>query len=280
MPNTTKEQWAWRTLGSIRRGRLKAIFAAEDYKGIFDEKFFENVMARLSVLEDRDLKIAALIVTTWAVLAISLLPVHVQINLFGFTSDSLSGLREIILILYSSLGLYLSTVRQQASYLKEMLRAHDENVTPAKGPGSDDARNVLLLAHGISHAWSPPPSEAGLSPMFWTLGINLLRDFFVILFAMAILVGTVAVQWLIMVEIFKHPNYSQEISVLVIAFVIAVDLIMLTGWYMRKGLYPYRDQNPTRVRLFSWGAVRAIWIIFCLVWKTRRKRQKGGPAAS
>jgi hypothetical protein len=203
-------------------------------------------------------------------MVLSLLPVHVTFSLFGISSDRLGALREILLILYSSLSLFSSLVRQEASYLKEMLKARAEVLTPFVGPGSFDARNVLYLTNRVRSYWTPNPTNVGLKPMWWPIIVNTLRNLLVLLFGLALIGGTLVLQWMIMLEIYKHPNFSSTMSVLVIGYAIAIDLIVLTGWYMRKGIYPYKDETPNgTASLYSWAAIRLLWIFVRAMWKSR-----------
>ena len=243
--------------------------ASEKFKEVFDDNFFDKVTARIGVLENRELKGSAVIATLWLVLAISLLPTEVKYNFFGFTSDSVKALREVLLAMQAALGGYVSfAVRQEMSFLKEMVRARDEKLSA----GNEDAKNILFLAHGIgiSHHWTPLPEDKQVRPSWWPVIVSALRDFIGLAFMLTLLVVVVAVQLLVMLQIFEHPNFSRAISVLIIAFAFCVDLIVFLGWYSRKGIYPFWDKSPGAQRVSIFGTVLVIWFLVKIIWKAKR----------
>lgn len=282
MPNEVTRPYVWRLLSPIRKERLQTLFKAEETKTVFNDEFFKGVMDRLKVLEGRELKLLAVVLTLWALMALSLLPVHVKFTLFGIESDNLKALREVLLIAYSSINVYASLMtRQEASYLKEIVRAHDELLTPFKEIESLDGRNVLLLAHGLSHHWAPNPTDKNLRPMGRSFLFNLSRDVLILSFGVMLLAGSAAIQIAVMVMIVRYPNYSTTISILVVIYAMICDFAILTGWYIRKGLYPYWDDTPGGApNFFSWKMVKFIWVIIRIVWRARYANKNGAPSMS
>lgn len=234
---------AWRTLGDIRKEHFRALFASSAMKSVFDAEFFKVITARHFELQSRSLRLLAIQVPLFLILVLPLIPIKINVSLFGLTPADTKGLREILLIVMSCIGLFDRSTTAQISFLREMLEARNALVTGK----NKDANQVLSLAYGFNNMWSPYPDDPDLKPSLTVRLFNITGIALVVCFTVFVLCALFAIQVLIFIDIYNKPSFSTGASVAAIGFAILADLLLLYEWYARKGLFPYTDHQWKRI---------------------------------
>jgi hypothetical protein len=220
---------------SIRKQRYRYVLANQSLSKIFDDKFFEMVERRRNETDARHLKLVALQFPIFLCLVLVLLPGTIKFSFFGITPDDVRSLREALLVLSAVIGFGASLLASHSSHLKEILEARTERALET----NEDAQKLYRVGYGIELEWWPRPLEKGVERGFafnlvtgliWIIGIALF---------LLLVVSAFVIQILLLSDIYSAPNYSRNVSIGVITFVVGTYFLSLLINIRRSGPVPY-----------------------------------------
>jgi hypothetical protein len=229
--------------------RYVELHGSSKYKDVFDQKFLDGLEKRRELLEGRNFKVLAIQIPLFLLLAVSLINQDVKLSIVGFSIDGARGLREILLVITSILGLMASGFNRELGDIKEIMKGAVEKLSQ----GNADSREFLNVRYGLSEfAYGrtfDPHLHTGNFHLVWAV---------LILMPMLLLLGALvgvalSVQFLNLREILLHPNFSPTVSVMVIVFVAAVDLVIgVTAW-LRRGPQPFQTlEDSNKLSRLEW----------------------------
>jgi len=240
-----KVKWTttrWRLPGRLRMERFAELLAKKENAEILGSDFLLALERRRETLESRAYKALAIQAPLFLMLTFALLNLDVKVSILGLSTDSAKSLREVLLIISTAFAVGFSSNGRQLQNINEMLKA-----AARKFAGSNnDLREFLEVRYGLGEL-------SYLSTFHDDLTIGRAQWFIVAImaFGAALLVGVLfamafAVQMLTFREIYLHPNFSTEVSILVIAIALAGDVVTTLMALLTRGIQPYQTMEDFR----------------------------------
>lgn len=240
-----KTRWTttrWVLPRKIRMERYGQLHGSSKFKDIFDQKFLDGLEKRRDLLESRNYKLTAIQIPLFLLLAFSLVNLDVKVSLAGFTLEGVRGLREILLIISSIVGVVSFGVARQLGDLNEVMKAATEKIAGGKA----DVKNFLNVRYGLEELSIPSTFDPSLLIGKLQLASIVLAAIPYVLVVIALIVTVLGVQFLTMRDIWLHPNFSPDVSIAVIVFVVATDAASLIINWLHRGLQPLQTLEDTK----------------------------------
>jgi hypothetical protein len=208
----------WSYARQARSKELIELLKTPAFKEVFNDKFIDGLERRKESLEGRFLKVQAVQIVILLCLGISVLSVHLTVSLFGVSTGDAKNVREILLIISSSVQLINIFNVINESYIRDFLSAYVQNLSK----GNEIALKALQMRYGLGFGLAAPKIEG--AKLNWrhvfvvvAAGIGLF-GWLTIAFVCAILIQIAA-----MIGILEDPTISLKFSIFVIIYVILVD---------------------------------------------------------
>lgn len=234
-------QWKttrWRLPSSLRREILLSLMAKKVNGETLGKEFVGGLEKRRDMLESRQWKATALQVPLFAMLVFSLVNVDLKVTFLGFSAESLKSLREVIVVLSSTIAIVTLPVNLHLYHVQEMMKAAVEKLAA----GDRALKEVLEVRYGISASIVATTNADGTLVGFGAYQI--LTGIVVVMTFAALIIAAIAailsVQAWTLYELYHHPNFSVFISKCVIAFVGLADLFLVGVTMLIKGFQPYQ----------------------------------------
>ncbi len=189
------------------------------------------------MLQSRSFKILGPQAPIFVLLVFSLLSFDVNVSMFGISASGVKGLREVLLAISATIGLAAYEINRDLGLLNEMLRGFIES----KSTPNSDVREFLEVRYGVAELSSFRSFSNELKSSWYQITLAGLWVLCAVLMLVLIVSFALSVQFLILREIYVHPNFSLEVSLLVILYVLLSDLLSLIGFVRFKMIQPYRS---------------------------------------
>jgi hypothetical protein len=169
---------------------------------------------------------------------ICLTPLHLNVTLFGVQASDLGQLRELLLVIFSSLAFRSFRWRAESTFIREVMHA----ALMAKARDDQELLFMLQLRFGIGGFPGPTLFQpaANMVPAF---GYGVVRgllqltsDSIQIVTALAIL--TIEVE--IMVDVYRAPSFSVQWSIIAITYSTLVTTVSILWNILRNSRFTYR----------------------------------------
>src|SRR5262245_26806290 len=230
----------WKLPSTLRKERFVELFSKKEFREILNSDFIKGVESRRDLLQARRFKLYAWQVPLFLFLALSLVPVKISGAIFGVSIDSAKTLREVLLVISSTLGLAALFIQSQGTYLEEILDA----VAIKQSANNKDLKEFLTVRYGTGTFLLRDYNDDLKSNAKLVAGVI----FLVILVLLLLLLfsATTAIHIFNLVEVYLHPNFSNTISVLVMAYVILADIVLVLGFFLIISPLPYSTWEDLR----------------------------------
>jgi hypothetical protein len=242
MSNTRWTTTRWVIPRRIRLERYQQLHGSAKYRDVFDQRFLDGLEKRRDTLESRGYRLLALQAPIYFLLAFSLVNLDLKVSLAGFSLEGVRGIREILLVVSTILGIISYSLNRQVGDLVEIMKAAIEKLSDGKA----DARNLLQVRYGLSELADVSTFNTSFVPgrfQFITLGLAAIPY----LAAVVAMLGTiVSVQVFTMMDIWLHPNFSKSVSLFVIVLVVSAEVASLLVWWLQKGLQPVQTMEDLK----------------------------------
>lgn len=195
------------------------------------------------MLEAREWKLIAWQIPLLLLLALAVVEIDVKVSLLGFSADGVKSLREILLVLSTTLVLIFIPTSSAVLSLKEMLGA----VVDHQAKGNDDLQDFLEVRYGLSDVFSIRSFASELEASTWfqtSLAIILLVS--IVMMGLMLLSTAFGLHILNLIEVYKHPNFSFLASLMVIIYVVLGDVFVLGWWLISQGYQPYKTHEDAQ----------------------------------
>jgi hypothetical protein len=247
--NTKWTTTRWVFPRKIRSERYGQLHGSTKYKDVFDQQYLDGLEKRRDILESRIYKLGALQVPLFLLLAFSLVNLDAKVSIAGFSIEGVRGLREILLVISSIIGVESSSIARQLGDLKELMKAATEKISG----GQADARNFLNVRYGLEELSDISKFDQSLQIGKFQIAMLLLAGLPYLVVVLALVVIVLAVQFLTLREIWFHPNFSPGISVAVIVFVVATDIATLFLSWLHRGWQPFQTlEDKNKLDKLQW----------------------------
>ena len=232
----------WRRPSSLRRARFAELLALTKYNAIFDKDFFLGLERRIELLESRQLKAMGIQIPLFLFLAFSLLHIDVNFRILGISADVSKSLREILLLVTTTISVGYSRLEYDLLYLKEMLTA---TITKQAGD-NEHLRNFLEIRYGLSEIAPGNSFDDDLRiGSAQVISLTILLFGRIIMISMIVIILLTIQVWNI-IEVYAHPNFAREISIFVIIYVLLGDILFLTYSFLVRSVQPYQTDEDFR----------------------------------
>ncbi len=163
------------------------------------------------------------------------MPTKVSGTIFGVSIESAKTLREVLLIVSSTLGIVALIIQNQLFYLNEML-----DVVAIKQSAKNKSLNEFLeIRYGTNFLLVSDYSDDLKGGAFKVITAVIFIAAFVSLFLIIGFLG-LAVHVLNLIEVYNHPNLSPGLSKLVMTYVILADVVSVTTIILTVSILPYQ----------------------------------------
>jgi hypothetical protein len=222
----------------VRLERIQHLFSQKALKEILDDKFIDGLQKRRDDLQSRILKILGVEVTILGIMLICLTPLHLNVTLFGVQASDLRQLRELLLVIFSSLGFRSFQWRAESTFVREVMHA----ALMAKAKNDQELLFILQHRFGIGgfpdHPLFQPATN--MMPAFGYRAVRGLLDF--TSFAINIVTGLafLAIEVAIMVDVYRAPSFGVRWSIIVIAYSVLVTTASMLWNFLRTSPFTYR----------------------------------------
>jgi hypothetical protein len=237
MTDTPKVPGYWRRRAEERRRRLASLLDDPKNKDVLNDSYFEALYQRMRDLSARADKVQVAQGSVLLLLMFALFASNTQVSLFGL-SGAAKGLREALLIIGSSIQFFWMFSLTQDFHIRELLETHVKIIAR----GDSELLQALRVRFGLGHRGILP--EFDMSNMkgrniavLAALGVSMIAWLLISVFAVFI------VQIIAIVSILREPSFSVGISVLVIAYVLAIDVWTFGLRGMNQMNLPYEDDK-------------------------------------
>jgi hypothetical protein len=232
-----KPKWTtlrWRSPPSLRKERFQQLLAKRDLNNVFGERFIDQLEHRRDLLENKRWRLTVWQIPIFLFLAFSLLNMDTSIILFGISVKSLSHIREVLLIISSSLAIWAWTIDTPIRFIQEMMGACINKLSN----NDDDLRDFLKIRYGLA-GWSLKVFDKNLKPtlMYGIIAIMMLLA--IVIIAIMIVAILLSIQIASLYEINNYPNFSHGVSIFVISYVGLVDFFVLSAAILTTVKIPY-----------------------------------------
>jgi hypothetical protein len=102
------------------------------------------------LLEGRSFKAIAVQVPLFLLLAFSLVNLDGKVSVAGFSIEGVRGLREMLLVISSTLALRSSNIDRELGDITEIMKSAVQKLS-----GKDDVRNFLSVRYGVGEFARP-----------------------------------------------------------------------------------------------------------------------------
>ncbi len=225
----------------IRLERIQQIFARSALESLLDDKFLEGLQKRREDLQQRAVKLFVAEVTVLGILLLGLMRLEVNVSFLGVTSSNLLQLRELLLIVYTSVNYFRFEMRAQSYFTGEIIRSG------LKEKSGGDAELAYILEHrfGVggfpgSKLFRPVPT---MYPGLGYVGLRLLlfvahriANFMTIAAILAVLVLT-------MIDICVQPSFNIVVSSIVVAYAVLIVVAQALWVNLVREVFIYRSRE-------------------------------------
>jgi hypothetical protein len=223
----------------VRLERIQQIFARKSLGELLNDKFLDGLEKRRDLLQARALKVFAVQVTVLGILLLCLLPVKVNVTLFDVQATELRQLRELLLVIFTSLALLRFQMNAESAFVKECL----QGAISAKAAKDKEVLYMLRHRYGIGGFphWSiflPKPTMYPAGGYFIVL--YLLRGVSVLLNLAEALTFLVVEIWA-MIDIYQIPSVNRPFAVAVIAYSFLVTIAIMLWSSLGRTRFVYRE---------------------------------------
>jgi len=234
-----KPTWSttrWRLPRSVREENYSKVFAKQEFKETFDTKFADGLEKRHDVLEGRKFKIVAIQIPIFILLLLSVLDLDFPITILGVTPHSSKNIRELLISVYATIGLYMTNLDIETNELKEVLRAYIQQ----RFRTDPTAELILRKRYGLGTRGVHTPSDdlfiGRLQLIFGTLGA-----FATILVVAVLFIFAVVLEVYVLIDIYNSPSFSPLVSKMTIVYVVACNIAAIVYWLFNHSLQPFQS---------------------------------------
>jgi hypothetical protein len=227
----------WRSPSKLRKQRLQELLGKRNLDAVLGPEFVSGIEARKDLLEERELRLLALQLPVFLLLTFSLIGNDINANLFGISTDGVKGIREVLLVFSTTLGLYSILTTWSLLSLKEMLTAAVEKAANKNG----DLKDFLEVRYGLSDVFSLGSYSDELKPTWPQLTAAIIAAICLICLLLMLAVMSCGVHILNLVEVYRHPNFSPLASTIVVSYVVLGDIGIAMCWIMWHAVQPYKS---------------------------------------
>jgi hypothetical protein len=209
----------WADKIKARKAEITELFNAPTFKDIFSDKFVEGLERRRELLEGRSHKVQVAQLLILIMLAMALLSLHLTVSIFGLSTADTRNLREVLLVVSSTVQLFnLFSIREQM-YIREFLEVYINKLSK----GNDIARRALRIRYGLGHGFDSPWTFEGKKPKRRHLIVLLATLIGLLGWILMALVCAITIQIAAMFDILRDPTISIGWSLVVVIYVLIVD---------------------------------------------------------
>ena len=244
MPDTEPpKSFKWSDKSKVRRDEFASLLDAPAYKGVFDEKYFDGLERRKAFLEGRTHKVEVLQATVLLILALAVLSLHLPISFFGVSSGDTRSLREVLLVIASTIQFMLMWYRSEQHYIDELLTTYVGKLSR----GSESAQHALAVRYGLGTGFMiHQSSDVKRMTRFQSrVTIWVVLSFY--LWGLIAVVGVFLIQIVAVIDILRDPTIALWVSILVVVYVIAVYVVTFGMEAMTGTNASLEDRKPGSV---------------------------------
>jgi len=239
MPKWTTRRW--KRPATMRKERLAELFSKSELSEILNSEFVKGVESRKDLLEGRQYRLWAWQIPLLLFLTLSLLPTKVSGSIFGISIESAKTLREVLIVLSSTLGILSLFVTNQVGYLAEILQVAAQK----QSKQIKDLKEFLDVRYGTTVMLSRNFSDEFLIGNTQIILAAILLVAFLLLVGM-LLLGGLLIHVLNLIEVWQRPNFPDPLPFFVIAYVVLADIFGLVMFFIIRGVQPYQTFEDLR----------------------------------
>lgn len=232
----------WRLPGQLRKERLRELMAKDKLKPLLGTDFVAGLESRRRYLEKNQWRLFLIQAPLFLFLAFSLLNINVTVSVLGISAAASKSLREVLLLMSSTLGLASTFVNREVSSINELLHA-----VVAKAAGKNiELGEFFKVRYGLGSNSSllTFSDELHIGRAQWMLFlVNILSGVAFVLMLIAIVL---IVQILNVVEVYRHPNVSDTAAWFVISYVVLGDIFTISNWLLSRSYQPYQTYEDIK----------------------------------
>jgi hypothetical protein len=225
----------------IRLERIQQIFARSSLKSLLDDKFLEGLQKRREDLQQRAVRLFVVEVTVLGVLLLGLARLEVNISFLGVTSSNLLQLRELLLIVYTSVNYFRFEMRAQSYFTGEIIRAG------LKEKSGDDAELAYILEHRFGLGGFPGGKlfrpAATMYPGVGYIGLRLLLFVAHRIANLMTIAAILAVLIFAMIDICVQPSFNIVVSTIVTAYAVLIVVAQALWLKLVRDVFIYRSRE-------------------------------------
>jgi hypothetical protein len=152
----TTTRWVWPS--QLRTQRYAELHGRSAYKDVFNAKFLDGLEKRRDLIEGRYYKALAIQIPLFLLLAFSLVKPDLKLSIVGFSIDGVRGLREILLVVSSTMNVVIWNFTKELQDINEMLSGVAQKLSRENA----DALAFLRTRYGLNDDSAPQVFEPSL----------------------------------------------------------------------------------------------------------------------
>lgn len=233
------------TAENVRTENFLSLLRSPRGQTVFNDKFFESVEKYRNELNQSQQKLFLFQLPIFIFLVLILTGTEISLNVLGITVGK--NLREVMVVISAALGLGTAWLNNEKTTTQSILKA--QNIHAAHD--NKEVLEYLNAGKGLSPMIISSPTNAYVSPSGFqvvAMGVFIVASLTMFVALIALMLS---VHIGILIDIYRHPNFSSGITAVVISFVILSDTLTLS-WHGFTGLLPY----TSRERLAKWHALK------------------------
>lgn len=221
--SSPEKSFRWSDKPKARKQEFAELLDVPAFKDLFNEKYFEGLERRKDFLVGRAHKMQAVQLLTLLLLGLAVLSVHLSVSFFGLSTAESRNVREVLLVVSSSVQLFNIFSVTEQMYIRELLDTYVRKLSK----GNDIARRALEVRYGLGASFVFSPVIEGWRPTGRQALVVVAAFIGLIGWLLMAFVGAILIQIAAMIDIIREPTISTKVSVFVIIYVVAVDLASL-----------------------------------------------------
>jgi hypothetical protein len=226
------EKFKWANAPTLRRNQFARLLDDPAFKDVFNDKFVEGLEKRRDYLAGRSAKVQIVIMTIMLLLSMALLSVHSSISFIGLSTSDSRDIREVLLVIASSVQLLNIFGVIEQGYIRDLLETYATKLAN----GNEAARQALRVRYGLgANVVTVPRPDQGL-PTAMQIIVILCGGIGLIGWLVMSFVFLTIVQIAALIDIIRDPTVSLKVSVFVVIYVVLVDAATF-GIQIMSGAY-------------------------------------------
>lgn len=230
-------QIVWLSLENFFERAIKYKYKEEDFLAIADKDLVSDLVKRKQEIEKFYWSMMVFVITLSAMLYMNIVSDKSEVSFLGISSKGISGAKEVIVVVCSTLFFFCTAIRSEISYLKRFINS----INRVK---YKENHFIHKNRFGDMIGYMPSATEyfcKEISASNFIIILYILLAIFLSLAAIFISVGQVYVLGVILCDLLKKPNFSFFHSIFIVAYSIIVYLAYFLSFAIFNFPMPYRS---------------------------------------